>query len=75
MDNLLVVISGPSGGGKGTVINRILSRDNPEYIRVSTYTTRPKRADESLYRSISFYYTRAISKIRFSRVTYGKKYS
>lgn len=48
MDNLLVVISGPSGGGKGTIINKLLSRNPSQYIRVSTYTTRPKRRDEEL---------------------------
>ena len=45
MDNLLVVISGPSGGGKGTIINELLTRDE-NYKRVSTYTTRPMREGE-----------------------------
>lgn len=46
MDNLLVVISGPSGGGKSTIIKRLLSQNNPSYRRISTYTTRPKRDGE-----------------------------
>lgn len=46
MNNLLVVISGPSGGGKGTIINELISRNKDEYKRISTYTTRGKRPDE-----------------------------
>lgn len=46
MNNLLVVISGPSGGGKGTIINELISRNEDEYRRISTYTTRNKRPDE-----------------------------
>jgi guanylate kinase len=55
MNNLLVVISGPSGGGKGTIINKLLSRNDPEYERVSTFTTRPRRNNEEdgQYRFIS----------------------
>ena len=46
MNNLLVVISGPSGGGKGTIINELLAKDTNTYKRISTYTTRPKRPNE-----------------------------
>lgn len=46
MDNLLVVVSGPSGGGKGTIINKVLSRNPNQTQRISTFTTRPKRVNE-----------------------------
>lgn len=46
MDNLLVVISGPSGGGKSTIIKELLSRNEQDYRRISTFTTRPKRPNE-----------------------------
>ena len=54
MDNMLVVISGPSGGGKGTIINSLLKRDSEKYLRVSTYTTRPRRPDEDEQGQYSF---------------------
>lgn len=47
MNNLLVVVSGPSGGGKGTIINKVLSRNEEDTKRISTFTTRPKRPNES----------------------------
>lgn len=56
MNNLLVVISGPSGGGKGTIIKTILSRGNPKYMQLCTFTTRPRRQGEldgEQYRFIS----------------------
>ncbi|MCK5315061.1 MAG: guanylate kinase, partial [Anaerolineales bacterium] len=42
---LLVVISGPSGVGKDTVIQRMKERDLPFHF-VVTATTRPPRPDE-----------------------------
>lgn len=32
--------------GKGTVINKLLARNTEDYVRLSTYTTRPKRPNE-----------------------------
>ena len=54
MNNLLVVISGPSGGGKGTIINDLLPRNPEEYKRISTYTTRPMRKKENEHGQYSF---------------------
>ena len=45
MNNLLVVISGPSGSGKGETIKRILS-ERADFKRISTYTTRQQRDGE-----------------------------
>lgn len=42
---LIIVISGPSGVGKDTVIQRMKERDQPFHF-VVTVTTRPPRADE-----------------------------
>lgn len=42
---LLIVISGPSGVGKDTVVQRMKERDLPFHF-VVTATTRPKRTDE-----------------------------
>lgn len=47
-DTTLMVISGPSGSGKGTVIEAVTARI-PELSRVRTYTTRPRRPDEDSY--------------------------
>lgn len=46
MNNLLVVISGPSGSGKSEIIKRILNRRN-DVKRISTYTTRKPRKNEN----------------------------
>lgn len=63
MDNMLVVISGPSGGGKGTIINSLLKKDSKKYLRVSTYTTRPRREGEALNEQYQF-----ISKELFDKL-------
>lgn len=54
MNNLLVVISGPSGGGKGTIINKLLPRNPEDYKRISTFTTRPRRQGEDEHGQYSF---------------------
>ncbi len=46
VNNLSVVISAPSGAGKTTLINRLLSADDRFVFSIST-TTRPKRAGET----------------------------
>ena len=46
LNNLLVRVSGPRGGGKGTIVDNLLSRNTQEYKRVSTFTTRPRRQSE-----------------------------
>ena len=46
INNILVGIIGPSGGGKSTIINRMLSTYPQECCRISTYTTRNPRLGE-----------------------------
>jgi guanylate kinase len=59
---LLIVISGPSGAGKDTVIQRMKERELPFYF-VVTATTRPKRANEEHGRDYFF-----VSKDEFARM-------
>ncbi len=44
---MLVVVSGPSGVGKSTVVNALCARD-PHIVRSVSLTTRPPRADEAV---------------------------
>ncbi len=59
---LLIVISGPSGVGKDTVIQRMKERGFPFHF-VVTATTRPKRPDEVHERDYIF-----VSKEEFARM-------
>jgi guanylate kinase len=52
-NNLSVVISAPSGAGKTTLINKLLSADKRFVFSIST-TTRPKRAGETVGGSYYF---------------------
>lgn len=42
---MLIVISGPSGSGKGTIIKEVLKR-KPDLVYSVSYTTRPRREGE-----------------------------
>ncbi len=42
---LLIVISAPSGAGKGTIINELLGKDNNLWLSISA-TSRPKRTND-----------------------------
>ena len=42
---LLIVISAPSGAGKGTIINKMLEKNNNLWLSVSE-TSRPMRAND-----------------------------
>jgi guanylate kinase len=59
---LLIVISGPSGAGKDTVLQRMKERELPFHF-VVTATTRPKRANEEHGRDYFF-----VSKDEFARM-------
>jgi guanylate kinase len=59
---LLIVISGPSGAGKDTVMQRMQERGLPFHF-VVTATTRPKRANETQGRDYFF-----VSKEEFARM-------
>ncbi|MBI1856373.1 MAG: guanylate kinase [Chloroflexi bacterium] len=59
---LLIVISGPSGAGKDTVVQRMKERGLPFHF-VVTATTRPKRANETHGRDYWF-----VSKEEFARM-------
>lgn len=45
--NKLFIVCGPSGAGKGTLINLLLE-DNPDIFIPTSYTTREKRPEEQL---------------------------
>ncbi len=51
---ILFVLSGPSGVGKDTVINRLKERGLPLHFAI-TVTTRPKRADE--VHGVNYYFS------------------
>jgi guanylate kinase len=59
---LLIVISGPSGSGKDTVVQRMIERGLPFHF-VVTATTRPKRPNETHGRDYWF-----VSKEEFARM-------
>ena len=59
---LLIVISGPSGAGKDTVVQRMKERGLPFHF-VVTATTRPRRANETHGRDYWF-----VSKEEFARM-------
>src|SRR5512137_1192297 len=59
---LLIVISGPSGAGKDTVMQRMKERGLPFHF-VVTATTRPRRANEADGRDYFF-----VSKEEFARM-------
>lgn len=44
---LTIIITGPSGVGKGTVVSALLSDSSLKILRVSRHTTRGRRIDES----------------------------
>lgn len=46
MKGLLVVLSSPSGGGKTTIIKKLLERGNPSFVYSISTTTRPARKGE-----------------------------
>jgi len=58
MKNLLIILSGPSGVGKGTIVNQLLSKGN--YALSVSCTTRTPRAGETDGKSYFF-----ISKEKF----------
>jgi guanylate kinase len=60
--SLLIVISGPSGAGKDTVLQRMMERGLPFHF-VVTATTRPRRTDEVDGRDYWF-----VSKEEFARM-------
>jgi guanylate kinase len=47
MHNKIIVISGPSGSGKGTIASFIIKRLAPNLVWAKTATTRPPRRDDS----------------------------
>ena len=53
MKNLLIVLSGPSGVGKGTIVNRLLSSGG--FSLSVSYTTRAPREGES--EGVSYFFT------------------
>lgn len=60
--NNIVVISGPSGVGKDTVINEIIAQSS--YSRLSAYTTRPMRDGEVNGKDYRFVTPEYFAKLR-----------
>ena len=56
MAGKLFVISGPSGAGKGSIIEKLLERDPTLYFSISA-TTRPKRDYEIICLCHEVHYT------------------
>ena len=61
-EGILLVISGPSGVGKGTVMKNLFEKRNDLYMSVSA-TTRKKREGET--EGVSYYY---ITSERFAKI-------
>ncbi len=53
MTGHIFAICGPSGAGKGTLINKLF-KDNPDFVIPDSYTTRPKRVIEGTQKTYHF---------------------
>ena len=45
-DNMMLLIVGPSGGGKSSIIKGLIEKDSKKYCRIPSYTTRSPREGE-----------------------------
>lgn len=59
--------------GKETVINKLLSKNKSDYIRLTSFTTRPKRSDETEGEEFSFVSERTFNALDGGNILMGKK--
>lgn len=59
--------------GKETVINKLLAKNNSDYVRLTSFTTRPKRPDETEGDEFSFVSERTFDALDRGNLLMGKK--
>ncbi|MFW5649053.1 MAG: guanylate kinase [Candidatus Alkaliphilus sp. MAG34] len=65
---LLIVVSGPSGAGKGTICKRLLENNPQMKISISATTRKPRAGERN---AVNYYF---ISEDKFKRMIYEQKF-